>query len=171
MISHITTLRIDAAFTVKEKGTMIGSVILAKNNSINQFDDNQIAELSHVLKRRCDKTTTVAQGDRKRQNHSVLKTVMATLASIVMSAFLLFQLSNSAMSSTPTGLPPETDKQQPKIQLVINKGPVLKLIASCNPGEGIISYSKYDSLYCTPDAKCFGGLRVALEHLCNPVLY
>ncbi len=53
------------------------------------------------------------------------------------------------------------------IQAVTDKGPVLELIIACRPGEGIISYSKIDRVYCAPDATCYSAIRPAIRQTCQ----
>lgn len=53
------------------------------------------------------------------------------------------------------------------IQAVSDKGPILEMIISCKPGEGIISFSKIDRAFCVPDATCYPKLKPAIRHLCR----
>lgn len=54
-----------------------------------------------------------------------------------------------------------------KVQAIVDKGPVLELIVACQPGEGIISYSKIDRKFCLPDATCYAKGRKAIAKLCR----
>lgn len=54
-----------------------------------------------------------------------------------------------------------------KVQAIIDKGPVLELIVACQPGEGIISYSKIDRKFCLPDARCYLEGTQAIARLCR----
>ena len=54
-----------------------------------------------------------------------------------------------------------------EIQAVTDKGPVLELIVACNPGEGMMSYSKIERLFCLPDAVCYHDLKRAMAKLCQ----
>jgi len=80
-----------------------------------------------------------------------------------MKLFLLASLSaGNIFTIYPGFIEPKID-----IQAVTDKGPVLELIIACRPGEGIISYSKPDRLYCVPDATCYSSIRPAIAHLCR----
>jgi len=53
------------------------------------------------------------------------------------------------------------------IQAITDKGPVLEMIIACRPGEGIISFSKVERVFCVPDATCYSKIRPAIRQLCK----
>jgi len=53
------------------------------------------------------------------------------------------------------------------IQMVTDQGPVLEIVIACRPGEGIISFSKIEKVFCVPGATCYSRLRPAITHLCQ----
>jgi hypothetical protein len=76
-------------------------------------------------------------------------------------SFLLVALA-SGFSLFPGFLDPNLT-----VQAISDKGPILELIISCHPGEGIISVSKVDRLVCIPDASCYATIPEAVDHLCK----
>ena len=80
-----------------------------------------------------------------------------------MNTLLLASISaGSVFSLYPGFIEPKFD-----IQMVTDKGPVLEMVISCHPGEGIISFSKIDRAYCVPDATCYSSLKPAMARLCR----
>ena len=53
-----------------------------------------------------------------------------------------------------------------RVEAVTDKGLMKEYIIGCSSGVGIITFSKFEGLYCTPDHRCSGGLRSAIERLC-----
>ncbi len=114
------------------------------------------------------------------------KTAMVVVATVMISTFLMTM---SAMSATRTDTTTMADsfktsvtaqapadlgqlaslsiKRQPKVQLVINRGLMTEFVVACYPGEGVISRSRIDRTFCTPDASCFTRIRTAIKNLCK----
>ena len=53
-----------------------------------------------------------------------------------------------------------------RVEAVTDKGLMKEFIIGCSSGPGIITLSKVEGLYCTPDHRCSTGLRLAIERLC-----
>lgn len=54
-----------------------------------------------------------------------------------------------------------------QIEMVRDLGPVLEVTVRCPLGAGIMTYSKVERLFCTPDWTCYGNFRTAAEKLCK----
>ena len=54
-----------------------------------------------------------------------------------------------------------------QIEAVRDLGPVLEVIVRCPLGSGIMSYSKVDQKFCTPDWKCDRNFKRAVSRLCK----
>jgi hypothetical protein len=55
-----------------------------------------------------------------------------------------------------------------RVEAIIDRGTINELIVRCDRGSGILSYSKIEKLYCTPDHRCTRGRDTAIRRLCNP---
>ncbi len=53
------------------------------------------------------------------------------------------------------------------VEAQIDKGLMVEMIIGCSDGAGIITYSKAEGLYCTPDAACYSSVNAAVERLCR----
>lgn len=53
------------------------------------------------------------------------------------------------------------------LQAVTDKGTILEIVVACKPGEGIMSYSKPERLFCLPDASCHRSMQKAVRRLCT----
>lgn len=71
-----------------------------------------------------------------------------------------------AVSSTFT-LYPGFVAPKAQIEAVRDKGLVLEFIVRCPAGTGIMSYSKVDEHFCTPDWECTGSMQSAITKLCK----
>lgn len=54
-----------------------------------------------------------------------------------------------------------------RVEAVVDRGPIRELIVRCRNGTGILSYSKIERTYCTPDWRCAPGLDRAISRLCR----
>ena len=54
-----------------------------------------------------------------------------------------------------------------QIEAIRDLGPVLEVIVRCPVGTGIMSYSKVDRQFCTPDWTCYYDMKPAIKKLCN----
>lgn len=62
---------------------------------------------------------------------------------------------------------PAFDNPGSRVEAVIDRGPILELVVRCSGGTGILSFSKVDKKYCTPDHRCTAGLQTAIGRLCK----
>lgn len=53
------------------------------------------------------------------------------------------------------------------VEAIVDRGPIKELIVRCKDGTGILSYSKIEKTYCTPDWRCGPGLDRAIGRLCR----
>lgn len=53
------------------------------------------------------------------------------------------------------------------VETLIDKGLTVEMIVKCPDGAGIITFSKVEKLYCTPDTSCHRGIRPAIRRLCR----
>lgn len=53
------------------------------------------------------------------------------------------------------------------IETLTDKGLIVEMIVKCPDGAGIITYSKVEQRYCTPDFACYGTVKPAIRHLCD----
>jgi len=54
-----------------------------------------------------------------------------------------------------------------RVQVATDKGPVVELVIACKPGEGIMSFSKVEKLFCVPDSSCYRNFNTAYRKLCQ----
>ncbi len=55
-----------------------------------------------------------------------------------------------------------------KVEAIVDRGLIQELIVKCGAdGTAIISYSKVDRKFCTPQLKCDTSLRVVLARTCG----
>lgn len=54
-----------------------------------------------------------------------------------------------------------------QVEAVVDRGPIKELIVRCPRGSGILSYSKIERTFCTPDWRCGPGLEDAIGRLCR----
>ena len=71
-----------------------------------------------------------------------------------------------AVSSTFT-LYPGFVAPKNQIEAVRDMGLVLEVVVRCPVGTGIMSYSKVDGQYCTPDWTCTESMQTAITRLCK----
>ena len=71
-----------------------------------------------------------------------------------------------AVSSTFT-LYPGFVAPKAQVEAVRDKGLVLEVIVRCPVGTGIMSYSKADKQFCTPDWTCTRSMQMAIARLCE----
>jgi len=62
---------------------------------------------------------------------------------------------------------PAFDRPGSRVEAVIDRGPILEMVVRCAGGTGILSFSKIDRKYCTPDQRCAAGLGTAISRLCK----
>lgn len=53
------------------------------------------------------------------------------------------------------------------VETLIDKGLVVEMIVRCPDGAGIITFSKVERRYCTPDFTCHAAIKPAIRHLCR----
>ncbi len=54
-----------------------------------------------------------------------------------------------------------------EVEAVVDRGPILELIVKCGDGTAILSYSKVERLYCTPNRSgCFNTFDDAINSTC-----
>lgn len=54
-----------------------------------------------------------------------------------------------------------------RVEAIVDRGLIKELIVRCPQGTGILSYSKVERTYCTPDWRCAPGLDRAIARLCR----
>lgn len=54
-----------------------------------------------------------------------------------------------------------------RVEAIIDRGPILELIVRCPVGTAIMTYSKVERLYCTPQLACDPRLDVAHADSCD----
>ena len=81
---------------------------------------------------------------------------------MIRSALVLGFVSAATFSDYPGFLQPGT-----RVEAIVDRGPVSELVVRCDRGTGILSYSKIEKVYCTPDHRCGRGLDAAIGRLCG----
>ena len=71
-----------------------------------------------------------------------------------------------AVSTTFTLYPEFVEPQSP-IKMVRDLGPVYEITVRCPLGFGIMTYSKVDKRFCTPDWTCYRSIEPAFQKLCK----
>lgn len=82
-------------------------------------------------------------------------------------AVIAFTALSSSGSSEGSSMP-----QLPDAAFSANKL-VIQMVVKCpgrlleDPGFGIISYSRIEKLYCTPNSGCFSSAKTAINQMCS----
>ena len=79
----------------------------------------------------------------------------------MLSAFVV-----SAVSATFSIYPGFVEPKSP-LEMVRDLGPVLEITVKCPLGTGILSYSKIERLFCSPDLTCYGDINQAIRKTCK----
>ena len=88
--------------------------------------------------------------------------MVSVLASVtLMSAFATYP----AFGDRPPVVP--RAGAAPRIEATIDKGPILEMHVRCRRGAAIISYSKVERVYCSPQGRCAGNLGRVLAASCG----
>lgn len=78
---------------------------------------------------------------------------------------LIFAVTTAA--STPFSDYPVFLNPEAIVEAKIDRGPIVELIVKCGGGTAIISYSKIERVFCTPQLACGPGLQRALQETCR----
>lgn len=71
-------------------------------------------------------------------------------------------------TSTPfTQYAPPGYRRPPRIEVTIDRGPVIELIVRCPAGTAIISYSKLERVYCGAKRGCSGNREEIFRKSCG----
>ncbi len=62
---------------------------------------------------------------------------------------------------------PRAADRSPRIEAATDKGPIVELIVRCPKGTAIISYSKIERFYCSPQHACDRQFAVVLARTCR----
>lgn len=62
---------------------------------------------------------------------------------------------------------PGVKAQNPAIEAMIDRGPIVELIVRCPSGTAIISYSKMERRYCGPDLVCDRSMATVVRRACR----
>jgi len=62
---------------------------------------------------------------------------------------------------------PPSNRRPPRIEAVIDRGPIFELIVRCSSGTAIVSYSKVERLYCGPKGGCGGNRDEVFRKSCG----
>ena len=79
----------------------------------------------------------------------------------MLSAFVV-----SAVSATFTIYPGFVEPKNP-VEMVRDLGVVLEMTVKCPFGTGILSYSKVERVFCSPDLVCYRDLQSAIRRTCG----
>lgn len=78
---------------------------------------------------------------------------------------LIFAVTTAA--STPFSDYPGFVDPEAIVEARIDRGPIVELIVKCGEGAAIISYSKIERVFCTPQLVCGPGLKRAISATCR----
>ena len=62
---------------------------------------------------------------------------------------------------------PRMGSGAPRIEAVVDKGPLLELIVACRRGSAILSYSKVERVYCGPRKGCDASFAKVARRTCD----
>ena len=62
---------------------------------------------------------------------------------------------------------PEFIDTKAKVEAVSDLGPVLEVVVKCKTGSAIMSYSKLERTFCTPQWVCYQDLDTAIARSCR----
>lgn len=54
-----------------------------------------------------------------------------------------------------------------RVEAIVDRGPISELIVRCPRGTAIISYSKYERLFCAPRGGCGASLASTVRRACR----
>jgi hypothetical protein len=81
--------------------------------------------------------------------------------------FAMVTLAASTATGVFTDYPGFLDPNS-EIEAIVDRGPISELIVKCGPGTAILSYSKIEDLYCTPNGSgCFKSFDAAMSNTCE----
>ncbi len=63
--------------------------------------------------------------------------------------------------------PLPAERPQARVEAVTDRGPILELIIGCPAGAAIISYSKVERLYCSPQLTCNRNMHAIVIEVCH----
>jgi len=53
------------------------------------------------------------------------------------------------------------------VEALTDKQLIVEMIVKCPDVAGIMTYSKVEQLYCTPDYTCYASQATAIQHMCR----
>jgi hypothetical protein len=86
--------------------------------------------------------------------------------------FALLAATSSSQSVAATGSRPFTHylgfiNRRAIVEASTDKGLIVELIVRCPDGAGVLTYSKAERLFCTPNHRCDQTLKRAVDRLCR----
>lgn len=78
----------------------------------------------------------------------------------------MLSITNSILASTFTAYQAFVQPGA-TVETLIDKSLIVEMIVRCPDGAGILTYSKFEKRYCTPDFTCYRSIGPAIAHLCN----
>ena len=79
----------------------------------------------------------------------------------------MFNMLLAAIAATSFTYYPQFVQPDSKITTVTDLGPVLEVVVKCHRGSAIMSYSKIERVFCTPDWVCYRDMQTAASKACN----
>ena len=83
-------------------------------------------------------------------------------ATLLASSFTTYQGYGDQVLASPQAAAPTA-----RIEAAVDKGLIVEMIVRCPDGTGIITYSKVEHLYCSPQHECDSRLAVVAARTCR----
>lgn len=62
---------------------------------------------------------------------------------------------------------PRAAAAHPRIEMTLDKGPIVEMVVRCPRGVSVISYSKIERVFCTPQIVCNSNLATVIAKSCG----
>jgi len=62
---------------------------------------------------------------------------------------------------------PGQSASETRFEAITDRGPILEIVLSCPAGTAIITYSRVERLYCTPQLRCERDLEAVIAESCR----
>ncbi len=90
------------------------------------------------------------------------------MKSLIIFAALVFALPETSLPTQQYPTPDRSNRNiTPQVETVVDRGLMLELRIRCGKTSGLVTYSKVEKTFCTPNFVCHKSLRTAAHNFCN----
>lgn len=76
-------------------------------------------------------------------------------------------ISHYALLATLFTTHPGAARVDRAVEAIVDRGVIVEMIVRCQNGTAIMSYSKIERRYCTPQFECFSNIDVTIRRSCG----